>query len=145
MKRIDLLLKRAEQFEKLAVYGDRKSFLKALSQSQTEPLAVHTEPTNYVPKAAPEPVTDVNLGLGYESEVKPGPNGVRKMIDSKVQKQLNELLVPKGKIFVLDTDGKLGDKTIEAAIQFTREYKMPATPENINKVYYEQKFQSSLK
>lgn len=32
MKKIDALLKRVELFERLAVYGDRKSFLQALSQ-----------------------------------------------------------------------------------------------------------------
>jgi hypothetical protein len=32
MKKIDELLKKAELFEKLAIYGDRKSFLRAIAE-----------------------------------------------------------------------------------------------------------------
>lgn len=45
MKKIDALLKRVELFERLAVYGDRKSFLQALSQS-LPPLVVPNDPSH---------------------------------------------------------------------------------------------------
>lgn len=37
MKQIDALLNKVEIFEKLAVYGDRKSFLKTLAQEINTP------------------------------------------------------------------------------------------------------------
>ena len=39
MKKIDSLLKKAEVFEKMALYGDRASFLKSLSQDFSDPNA----------------------------------------------------------------------------------------------------------
>lgn len=43
MKNLDNLLKRAESFEKLATYSDRKTFLKALAQSP-KPVTINANP-----------------------------------------------------------------------------------------------------
>jgi hypothetical protein len=116
MKKIDSLLKRAELFEKLAVYGDRKSFLKALSQDAS-----------------------LSGGLGgsqmsgLEMETPPGPTGPFKSIPVETQKELNQLLVdPVNPVMSpLLPDGKLGPETIAAALLFRNKFNMPATVENI--------------
>lgn len=51
MKKIDELLKRVEYFERLAVYGDRSSFLKSLAQNSTPVYPLSNEETN--PGVAP--------------------------------------------------------------------------------------------
>src|SRR5271168_772555 len=70
MKKIDSLLKKVELFERLAFYGDRKSFLEALAQQTwtdvgrqegdvpespgiPSPAPISTVNVNNLPKAAP--------------------------------------------------------------------------------------------
>lgn len=140
MKRIDLLLKRAEQFEKLAVYGDRKSFLKALSQSQTEafPPPVQQE---YLPEIRQQmgldkvPVTQQQMsGLELTPE-----QGALKPIPKETQVQLNQLLVDPAnpQMSPLRVDGLLGPETIAACRLFRKKFNMPATVANIKSKYLE--------
>jgi hypothetical protein len=64
MKKIDALLKKVELFERLAVYGDRKSFLQALAQQPTNWSDVARRegdlPEDHsIP--APKPIPEVNV------------------------------------------------------------------------------------
>ena len=106
MSKFDTLLKKAEMFEKLAVYGDRKDFLKALAyEPSPQGQAPATPPASY-PAISPE-----------------------------TQNQLNDLLVPGGEIFMLNPDGKLGPKTQAALAKFKAKYNMPATAANIKQMH----------
>lgn len=53
MKKLEKLVKQVESFEKLAVYGDRRSFLKALAQAEYVPLdpKSHEDMVNSLQKA----------------------------------------------------------------------------------------------
>lgn len=53
MKEIDKLLAKAKSFERIAIYGDRKTFLKALAQDQKG-----LPPGPYEPISSYEPVID---------------------------------------------------------------------------------------
>jgi hypothetical protein len=66
MKLADKLLKRAESFEKLAVYGDRRSFLKAIAQDRPGmPSGPFKDPeSNFESKYSPEIVSHQPTGLG---------------------------------------------------------------------------------
>lgn len=119
MSKYDELLKKVNLFEKLAVYGDRSSFLKSLAQPG---------PTSY-----PGDVEDV---YGKQPTATPAvdPAQVYNQTIETVQKQLNYLLFgdPNDRVmpFPLQTDGKLGgakSKTNEALAIFRREYPKAAT------------------
>lgn len=60
MKKVDLILKKAELFERLSVYGDRKSFLAALAQDNAS-----YEDLNYTPEGINyTPATEFEMELG---------------------------------------------------------------------------------
>lgn len=147
MKKWESLFKKVELFEKLAVYGDRKSFLQALAQAA--PAASLTGPvinpgTPGTPGGRPlsfseklkgqvekqkEPVTIAPVTI----EGTP-PSGYMS-IPKETQDQLNMLLVPPGNIVPLKTDGKLGPQTQKAIEIFKAKFQAPGTPAGIKEVY----------
>lgn len=60
-------------------------------------------------------------------------------IPKETQNQLNQLLVPTGKIFPIELDGKLGPETAKAIALFKSIYQKPATVAAIKDTYLAQK------
>lgn len=128
MKKLEFLVKKVEMFEKLAVYGDRKSFLQALSQDagiSKEPnySAVPTDSSSTESNSTPWGQHNLLVDQKKNAPSKPNMPPVAKEVQSK----LNELLVAAGKIFPLDVDGLLGPRTRKALDVFKREYNLPST------------------
>jgi hypothetical protein len=70
MKRTDSLLKKAEVFEKLAVYGDRSNFLKSLSQGFSDPNAPTSFPGDVDAPAVDEKASpEVAKILGFVARI----------------------------------------------------------------------------
>lgn len=140
MKKLDALVKRVEQFERLAVYGDRKSFLKRLAQDMS------VEPNQSVmPPAEPNASIDPNP---------PTPSGVMNMpenhitgyrpIDKNVQKMLNQLLVPPGYYLPIKEDGKMGPETQKALSIFKSKFSKPASVAAITEEFNKSKGSSAV-
>lgn len=118
------LFNKIDFFEKLACYGDRKVFLQKLAQ----------ELKSIDPNVSLKPVEQ--LSSSYEaSKVTTLPQvtiTATPPIDKNLQKMLNDALVPSGKIFPLDIDGKLGDKTKKAILVFESLGYGKATVQNLS-------------
>ena len=114
------LLERVELFYRLATYGKRKDFLKAMGQTPQmlpEQVIVGNPPSN-------APTAKQVLPEVVEAYYPPIP--------VETQGQLSDLLVPAGLLAVpLKEDGKIGPKTREAMQAFITKFNLPATPENI--------------
>lgn len=205
MSKFDSLVKRAEQFEKLAIYGDRKTFLEAIAGKvvtlsgpmkaevgavtngplgwgentqavinkltdlmsapnvNTDDLAnALQEAASKLPKSAPQShmqavqdliakvqqlgtpenmVTWHDLRSKEDATPTTTPTPAKSnypAIAKETQDQLNQILLPYGKIAVpLQLDGSLGQKTQAALNAFKQTYNLPATPENIKKIYFQ--------
>lgn len=126
MSKINSLLKKTELFEKLALYGDRKSFLESIAQQSSEaPVGPsleggHSGELDSDPKMTPNP----DAKFGPPSSLAPAPQVPT--IPTSVQKKLNDLLVPAGKINPLDIDGRLGHSTKAALNAFRKAYSIPS-------------------
>jgi hypothetical protein len=136
MKKCDELLKKAEVFEKLALYGDRKSFLNAIAQNYTPPREDSNVPWEGGSSQGPAATPTQTL---KETVITANPP-----IDSKVQKMLNDLLIPTGDIFPpLKLDGEMGPKTKEALQKFKARFGGNGTPQAVAQ-YYNQQNQSTV-
>lgn len=109
MKKCDELLKKAEVFEKLALYGDRKSFLQAIAQP--------------APFSNPEAPTSFEGDLPSKRKSDPAVKAM--------QAKLNKLLVPQGHFFPIFEDGIWGDQTVKALQAFKDKYHASATPQAV--------------
>lgn len=125
MKKLDVLVKRVEQFERLAIYGDRKSFLKRLAQENMskEPNYSAMPPTEpnasfdpNAPAPAPKPATVKETVINEYPSIAP-----------QVQKMLNQLLVPPRYNLQIKEDGKLGPETSKALNIFKSKFNKPAS------------------
>lgn len=132
MKKIDSLLKKVEFFERLAVYGDRKSFLKAIAQD-----------ASFTPFQGSTMVGDSGESTvpsgGQTQTTKEVVVVANPPIDKKVQHMLNELLVPHGDIFPLAPDGEMGPKTKDALKKFEARYGKPGTPAAVAETFKAEK------
>jgi len=140
MKKIDELVKRVEYFERLAVYGDRSTFLKRLAQEFTPPRADSNVPWEGGSSQGP--------AANPVQTVKETVISVPKQISPSVQRALNDLLVPTGDIFVLKEDGELGKNTQDAINKFKTKFSrelagQPASARNILAVRDKLKNQNS--
>ncbi len=145
MGKFDVLLKKAEMFEKLAVYGDRKSFLQALSQE--DPWAAvrqKLEEERGLPPATIPPPPPASTQPAAQPSAAPAPAATsHQSFPLEAQDQLNKILLPYEKIAVpLKLDGKLGPETQKALEAFRQTYGKPGTPENIKEVYWQIKSRS---
>lgn len=118
MSKIDSLLEKIKIFEKIAVLSDKKEFLRSIAQENMTPSGSYNENPDYGTPNSSEgvPATFGDNTVVQSSPVKP------KLISKDIQKKLNDLLVPNGKIFPLDIDGVYGDKTDGAINVFKKEY-----------------------
>jgi hypothetical protein len=160
MKKYDSLLKRAEEFEKLAVYGDRATFLQAIAQGQIPvPQATLTGPTVKTPGSPGTPggrkltlreqlsgVEDKPLKSWKDMVTKedaPAPPATvaptAPSVSKETQDQLNQILVPYGKILPIKVDGILGPETQKAISEFKKTYSKPGTADAIKEVYLQVK------
>jgi hypothetical protein len=127
MKKIDTLLKKVEVFERLAVYGDRKSFLQALAQDvQTfpptssqfinAPYVPGTEPpvSGKNPEEAAAPPAADNTMYMPQDQIKGHRPAQYDARVHAVQSFINKQLVPAGVISPIDEDGKWGTETAKA-------------------------------
>lgn len=120
MSKINSLLKKTELFERLALYGDRRSFLESLAQEATPSLdGGHSGNL----------ATDPNMTLNPNAKFGPPspPAAAKPSIPREVQQKLNDLLVSTGKIVPLKIDGILGSDTRLALNAFRKAYNVPAS------------------
>ncbi len=137
MKKIDELVKRVEFFERLAVYGDRKSFLKRIAQDAS---FQGFQGSTMVGDSGEPPAQESDSVMNMPADHITG----RRQIKPETQKMLNEILQPlavAGKIFFapLKPDGILGDSTKQALKSFKDSFNQPATEAAIAQVYNSQK------
>ena len=138
MKKIDALLKKVEVFEKLAVYGDRKSFLKTLAQDIQSFPAGSAQGVNapYMPGTAPSvnnlpeaaPVSN-SVTAPVAPAAKPAKEPAK--FDPRVkavQSFINRQLVPAGIISPIDEDGKWGPETAGALKTWGDKNKLAGVP-----------------
>lgn len=123
MSKYDSLMKKAEFYEKLALYGGRKDFLSAIAQATPtvggtpeadrylQELSINNLPSQTVPETVIQAPTT---------------------IDPEIQNMLNHILDKQ--IVPLMNDGQLGSKTKDALKKFIAKYG-PATRKNITDVF----------
>lgn len=120
MSKINSLLKKTELFERLALYGDRRSFLQSLAQDAGPSLD-----GGHSGNLATDPNMTVNPNAKFGP---PSPPAAGKpSIPREVQRKLNELLVSSGKIVPVKEDGILGSDTRLALNAFRKAYNVPAS------------------
>lgn len=126
MSKYNSLVKKAEFYEKLALYGDRKNFLSAIAQA-TPSVGGTPEAEQYLQELslnspAPPP-SQTTSEITIEAP---------KTIDPEIQNMLNHILDKQ--IVPLMNDGVLGSKTKDALKKFIAKYG-PATRANITNVF----------
>jgi len=133
MSKYDKLFKKAELFEKLAVYGDRSSFLRSISQV-TPTVGGTPEAEQYLKDLdSQKPSTQTLPNTTIVGNPPIGRN---------VQEMLNQLLaVQNSDMLPIPVDGELGPKTRDALQKFTKRYGKPATSAAVAQVFNEQKDQ----
>lgn len=146
MKKIDALLKKVEVFEKLAVYGDRKSFLKTLAQELPRVVVPNagppgsgghwSDPNSLAPDVAPSPDRDDSILMQKHLNApaapeKAAPGRAPAQFDPRVkavQSLINRQLVPAGIISPIDEDGKWGTETASALKQWGDKNQLSGVP-----------------
>lgn len=145
MKKIDELVKRVDYFERLAVYGDRSTFLKRIAQDasyrgfQGSTMVGDSGEPEYSDEPLTNPVQTVKETIITGN---PPTDKVKKL-----QNMLNELLFLQQKspeILPLREDGILGPQTKDALAKFKTKYKKPATFKNIAEEFDKMKSQSTV-
>lgn len=123
MSKYDSLLKKAAFFEKLAVYGDRKDFLKAIAQ--VTPMVGGTP-------EAEKYLQELSIGNSPVEQAQNVTITAPTTIDPEIQNMLNHILDKQ--ISPLMNDGILGKQTKDALKKFIAKYG-PATKTNITNVF----------
>lgn len=119
MKKIDELLKRVEHFEKLAVYGDRSTFLKSLAQDNA----------SYQPFIGSDAQGD-HPGAAGPDYLAPAPKSQLPKIPKDVQEMLSNITVIEGIGMPIQIDGDLGPETQKALDGFRRKFNVPGNFDN---------------
>jgi hypothetical protein len=138
MKKIDALLKKVELFERIAVYGDRKSFLEALAQNfeSFPPPSGQGINAPYVPGTAPVPPPPPPASTKPEAPVatpesapaqapaKPAPAGlsINPQELLSVQSYLNKDMLKEWP--PVTPDGKWGPETARMVAQWAKKNKL---------------------
>jgi hypothetical protein len=127
MSKADVLLKKATSFEKLALYSDRKTFLKALSQRALPVYENHPRPQgdydftsrpNDIPPPEPE-----DPGAHEPPMMMPADKiSAFPPIDPKTQEALSRIVSIDGIGIPIATDGKLGPETKRALQAFKKKF-----------------------
>jgi hypothetical protein len=132
MKKIDALLKKVELFERLAVYGDRKSFLQALAQQPTNWSDVARQEGDLKEDHSippPRPIPEVNVedlkssiptvpveSLPVAKPAAPAGPSITPAALMDVQKYLNQM-IPYSEIA---EDGKWGPQTAKLLLEWAK-------------------------
>lgn len=151
------LMEKVSLYYKLAQYGDRKNYLKAIGQASLSgpvppipgtPVSLGDKlkgtyhpvqsPTQTLPEYTP-PADAAIPTINVEDLPKTPPTLQYPAIDKTIQDQLNQLLVPTGNIMALKLDESLGPQTRAALQAFQSKYNMPATPANIKAQFLKEK------
>ncbi len=156
MSKFDSLLKKAELFERLAIYGDRKTFLQALAQTPSltgpvPPIPGSPGTAGGRPLTLSEQLTGVINQPAHKPEVtssEPTPPAAKPTssypyINPETQKQLSRLLIRDGLLMPkseyngegIKIDGSKGPETDAAIKKFVDKYKVPGTPQSIAATY----------
>lgn len=123
MSKYNALLKKAEFFEKLALYSDRRAFLQALAQSGPVSQEEFHGSTMVGDSGEPSPAAS-----------KPAP--VSNPAILTMQTQLNDLLVSPGYNMPIKMDGIDGRQTQDALRIFKEKFpKFPATMQGVAKAH----------
>jgi hypothetical protein len=124
MKKLDSLLKKAAFFEKLANYGDRKSFLKALAQySAAPPLTSDPSHPAFSDPSHPELDPVANLPSSNKPAVQSAPFNPEV---KKIQERLNQIALKQLPAVRLNLkeDGKFGPETRKAVDWFKKTFNL---------------------
>lgn len=123
MKKFDTLFKKVELFERLAVYGDRKSFLQALAQDVTswedEARREGDAPEDHtIPPPAPEAPMAAPVAPVAKAPAGPvGPSVSPKELHD-IQTYLNKVMLDKWP--PVTPDGKWGTETARMVSQWAK-------------------------
>jgi hypothetical protein len=126
MKKFDTLFKKVELFERLAVYGDRKSFLQALAQDATswedEARREGDVPEDHrIPPPSPE--TPASPVAAPTAPVAPaGGPSVSPSELTGIQNYLNKVMLDKWP--PVNPDGKWGPETARIVAQWAKANKL---------------------
>ena len=113
MSKYDKLIKKVEVFEKLAVYGDRSNFLKALAQEVT-------------PTVGGTPEAEAYLAQFPQNSSAPAPAKPQlPSIPLDVQEMLSKIVTVEGVGLPLQNDGQIGSKTKQALDAFRKKFNVP--------------------
>jgi hypothetical protein len=133
MSKADTLLKRAQSFERLALYIDQRSFLQAIAQIQPFPpesnLGINAP---YVDGTAP-PVNNVLEEPSNHEEISSPIIRVPEQtvigfdpIPENVQSMLNRIVTIEGLGMPISVDGEIGKETRNALNTFKKNFNVPA-------------------
>ena len=159
MSKADTLLKKATSFEKLAVYSDRKSFIRAIAQSgfsQEEVNQYNGLDELGNPKQNGIPPVDQEVGgFSPNPDVVPYGTPVSSMMDRKpvapasidksVQKALNDISESTGRFYPIKVDGLLGKDTRTAIELFKSERSIPKNTPDVKVFQYIKTVADALK
>lgn len=129
MTKADTLLKKATSFEKLAIYSDRKTFLRSLSQQASfSPEEVQQwgnldEFGNPIQSGVPV-VSEAPTTLPETTIIGRPPKPTFPMIDKKQQAALSKIVSLDGIGIPIAVDGLLGPETKSALKAFKNAYHM---------------------
>lgn|ERR1035437_3192213 len=126
MSKADELLKKATSYEMLALYSDRKSFLKSLAQMDTPEAAKQwgnlDEFGNPIQSGIPKPGEDPGVTMNMPADTITAFRSNPKL--QQVQKAINKI---PGISMPLEEDGKLGPNTRAAIKSFRGSYNLPSS------------------
>ncbi len=146
MKKLDKLFQQVEFFEKMAIYGDRKSFLKSLAQNQSVEPTYTANPASSEPNQSVAPAPQAPIGPPTEQpyampektvmpyEENQGQVAYRP-IDKGIQRMLNQMFVQNGEMLPIKEDGKLGPETRKALELYKTKYNRPATSASVSQTF----------
>ncbi len=129
--KFDSLLKKAEFFEKLAVYGDRKAFLQALAQ-QGETWSDVARQLGDLPDDPPHTIPPPPPAKPEENVIVMPEDHIigHRPLDPKTvklwQQFLNKALVPTGQWIPVQETGVMDQDTVKAARKWAEVNKVPA-------------------
>lgn len=128
MSKYQRLIEKVELFHKLAVYGDRNSFLQAISQMTPSDYDIPLPDPNLASPPSVPVASLPNVPVPAKSKA-PGDQRI-----INLQTMINVLLKGTGTA-PLDTDGRIGDLTKAALKAVADKYHVPPTADGVRQAY----------
>jgi hypothetical protein len=118
MKNHDKLIKKVELFERLATYGDRRSFLRALAQKAggIDPEDTSEVPFDQMPVPPPPAVAPTPVAVAPVAKPVPAGPSIDPASLKNVQNYVNQAMLDKWPPVAVD--GKWGPETARALMQW---------------------------